>query len=78
VAGHCLGRAGPQPVPGTSVGVVDPGRSVDLLAWVTAHSRMSVLGNHVEAATRLGLDDSGSAEDIAGQLMRWLVTTHRP
>jgi tetratricopeptide (TPR) repeat protein len=53
-------------------------RTVNVLAWVTADSRMSVLSGYSDAAACLGLDDGGSAEDAAGRLMRWLAATRQP
>jgi tetratricopeptide (TPR) repeat protein len=53
-------------------------RTVDLLAWVTADSRMSVLSGYSEAAASLGLADGGSAEDTADRLVRWLRAARRP
>jgi tetratricopeptide (TPR) repeat protein len=52
-------------------------QSVDLLAWVTATSRASVLSGYVQAAARLGLDDGGDAESVAARLLAWLSGTDR-
>ena len=48
---------------------------VDLLAWVTASSRASVLSGYAEAAARLDLDQAGGTEEAAGRLLRWLAAT---
>jgi len=51
---------------------------VDLLAWVTASSRASVLSGYAEAAAGQGLDDAGGTELAAGRLLRWLAATSKP
>jgi hypothetical protein len=53
-------------------------RAVDLLAWVTAMSRASVLSGYVQAAARLGLDYAGDAESVAARFVAWLDGTSRP
>ncbi len=54
-------------------------REVDLLVWVTASSRASVLAGYVEAAaTALGADPAGDAESVASRLVGWLTETTRP
>lgn len=53
-------------------------RTVDLLAWVTATSRASVLSGYVQAAAWLGLDHGGDAESVADRLLGWLSATGRP
>ncbi len=52
-------------------------RGVDLLAWVTATNRASVLSGYVRAAARLGLDHSGDAEAVAARFLAWLGGTAR-
>jgi tetratricopeptide (TPR) repeat protein len=51
---------------------------VDLLAWVTATSRASVLSGYMQAAARLGLDYAGDAESVAARFVAWLDGTSRP
>ena len=50
---------------------------LDLVAWVTAASRVSVLSGYAEAAALLGLDRTGDAEVVAAwprsAPRRWLV-----
>jgi hypothetical protein len=41
-------------------------RTVGLLAWVTATSRVSVLSGYVQAAARLGLDQAGGCRGSGG------------
>jgi tetratricopeptide (TPR) repeat protein len=53
-------------------------RGVDLLVWVTATSRASVLSGYVQAAAALGIDPSGTAESVAAGLASWLGGTGRP
>jgi tetratricopeptide (TPR) repeat protein len=53
-------------------------RDVDLLAWVDAGSRASVLSGYGHAATKLGLDHGGDAEAVAARFMAWLEGTSRP
>ena len=53
-------------------------RSVDLLAWVTATSRASVLSGYVQAAARLGLDHGRDAEAVAARFLAWLAGAARP
>ena len=53
-------------------------RGVDLLAWVTASSRASVLAGYVEAAaTALGAEPAGDAESVAARFASWLAETGR-
>ena len=51
---------------------------IELLAWVNASSRASVLAGYVEAAGRLGLDHGGDAEPVAARFLGWLGSTARP
>ena len=51
---------------------------LDLVAWVTAASRASVLSGYAEAASRLGLDRTGDAEAAAARFAAWLRSTPRP
>jgi tetratricopeptide (TPR) repeat protein len=53
-------------------------RGVDLLAWVNASSRASVLSGCMEAAAQLGLDHDGDAEPAAARFLGWLAATARP
>jgi tetratricopeptide (TPR) repeat protein len=50
---------------------------VDLVAWVTASSRASVLSGYAEAAAGRGLDDADGTELAAGRLLRWLAATSK-
>lgn len=51
--------------------------SVEVLAWVNASSRASVLSGYAETAARTGLDHSGGAESVAARLLAWLGGTGR-
>lgn len=51
---------------------------VDLLAWVDASSRASVLSGYARAAAAAGIEAGGPAEDVAARLAGWLAETSRP
>lgn len=52
---------------------------VDLLVWVVATSRASVLSAYVEAAVMAtGADPMGDAETVAGRFLTWLGETSQP
>jgi tetratricopeptide (TPR) repeat protein len=53
-------------------------RGVDLLAWVTATSRASVLAGYSEAAAAVGAGQAGDAEAAAARFLGWLARTSRP
>jgi tetratricopeptide (TPR) repeat protein len=54
-------------------------RRVELLAWIVATSRASVLSGYLEAAAAvLGTDLDGDGESIAGRFAGWLGQTSRP
>lgn len=53
-------------------------RAVDLLVWVVAASRASVLSGYAEAAAAIGADDGSKAESVASNLIGWLSQTTRP
>jgi tetratricopeptide (TPR) repeat protein len=54
-------------------------REVDLLVWVVATSRASVLAGYLEAAvTALGIDPADDAESVASRFVSWLGETRRP
>src|SRR5215472_4488910 len=42
-------------------------REVDLLAWVTATSRASVLAGYTQAAAAVGIEVAGTAEQVAAR-----------
>jgi tetratricopeptide (TPR) repeat protein len=52
--------------------------AVDLVAWVTASDRASLLSGYMEAAAAVGLDGGGDAEAVAARFASWLATTSRP
>ena len=51
---------------------------VDVLAWVVASSRASVLSGFVQAAVATGGSDVGDAESVAARFVGWLSRTTRP
>jgi tetratricopeptide (TPR) repeat protein len=54
-------------------------RGVDLLVWMAATSRASVLSGYVKAAVAAtGADPAGDAESIAARFVSWLGETSRP
>ena len=53
-------------------------RGVDLLVWIVATSRASVLSSYVAAAATMGIDPDGDAESIAARFVSWLRETSRP
>jgi len=46
---------------------------IDLLAWVNASSRASVLSGYVQAAAAAGLDAAGPGGQVASRLASWLA-----
>jgi tetratricopeptide (TPR) repeat protein len=51
---------------------------VDVLTWVVATSRASVLSGFVQAAMAMGADEGGDAESTAARYADWLSKTSRP
>jgi tetratricopeptide (TPR) repeat protein len=51
---------------------------VELVFWVTATSRASVLSGYAEAAAAAGIATTGDAESTSARLLRWLRDTSRP
>jgi len=51
---------------------------VDVLTWVVATSRASVLSGFVQAAAAMGAGDAGDAESVAARFIDWLSKTSRP
>jgi tetratricopeptide (TPR) repeat protein len=52
---------------------------VELLIWIVAASRASVLSGYVEAAVDItGIDPVGAAESVAARFISWLGETTRP
>jgi tetratricopeptide (TPR) repeat protein len=52
-------------------------RGLDLLVWVVATSRTSVLSGFVEAAAAIRSDHVGDAESVASHFVNWLSETNR-
>jgi tetratricopeptide (TPR) repeat protein len=52
-------------------------RAIDLLVWVQASSRASVLSGYAEAAAAFGAGPAGDAESIGARFVRWLAETDR-
>src|SRR5215475_886420 len=50
-------------------------REVDLLVWITATSRSSVLAGYAEAAEAAGVGSTGNAESVAVRFLGWLSET---
>ncbi len=53
-------------------------RTVDLLTWVTATSRASILSGYAQAAAKLGLDHERDAESVAARFLSWLDGATQP
>ena len=53
-------------------------RRVELLVWVAATSRASVLSGYLEAAVATGFNPAGDAESVAARFLSWLGETSRP
>jgi tetratricopeptide (TPR) repeat protein len=51
---------------------------MDVLVWVSATSRASVLSAYAEAAAATGSDHVGDAESVATRFVSWLGQTTRP
>jgi tetratricopeptide (TPR) repeat protein len=51
---------------------------VDVLTWIVASSRASVLSGFVQAAAAMGASDAGDAEAVAARFVDWLSKTTRP
>jgi tetratricopeptide (TPR) repeat protein len=51
---------------------------IDVLTWVAASSRASVLSGFVQAAAAIGAGDTGDAESVAARFVDWLGKTSRP
>ncbi|HUZ24226.1 MAG TPA: FxSxx-COOH system tetratricopeptide repeat protein [Streptosporangiaceae bacterium] len=54
-------------------------RDVELLVWIVATSRASVMSGYVEAAAAaIGTDPAGDGESVAARFVSWLGETSRP
>ncbi len=52
--------------------------AIDILVWISATSRSSVLTGYVEASVAAtGIEPSGTAESVAARFVNWLATTTR-
>ncbi len=51
---------------------------VDVLTWIVASSRASVLSGFAQAAAAMGASDTGDAEAVAARFVDWLGKTTRP
>ncbi len=53
--------------------------AIDILIWISATSRSSVLSGYVEASVAAtGIEPTGTAESVAARFVNWLATTNRP
>ena len=73
-----LGSSGKTQLAAWLAGSLWQSRTVDLLAWVTATSRASILSGYVQAAAQLGLDHGEDVETVAARFTAWLDGTARP
>jgi tetratricopeptide (TPR) repeat protein len=54
-------------------------REIDLLVWVNASSRVSILSSYASAAAMaMGIDPAGNAEAVSARFISWLGETSRP
>jgi tetratricopeptide (TPR) repeat protein len=52
--------------------------AIDILVWISATSRSSVLTGYVEASVAAtGIEPAGTAESVAARFVNWLATTTR-
>jgi tetratricopeptide (TPR) repeat protein len=51
---------------------------IDLLAWIVATDRSSLLSGFVQAASAAGINYAGDAESVSARLIDWLATAQRP
>ena len=72
------GSSGKTQLAAALAGSLWQARTVDLLAWVNAASRASVLSGYVQAAARLGLDHERDAEAVTARFLAWLDGATRP
>ena len=53
--------------------------AIDILVWISATSRSSVLSGYVEASVAAtGIEPTGTAESVAARFVNWLSTTSQP
>ncbi len=72
------GQSGKTQLAAGLAGSLWQSRTIDLLAWVTATSRASILSGYAQAAAELGLDYERDAEVVAARFLAWLDGTARP
>jgi hypothetical protein len=51
---------------------------IELLAWIVATDRSSLLSGFVQAALAAGINYAGDAESVSARLIDWLAATGRP
>lgn len=74
-----LGSAGKTQLAVSAAHSLRQSGGIDLLLWVPATSRASVLAGYVQAAVAaMGIRADGDAESIAARFVRWLDGTGRP
>ena len=50
---------------------------IEVLAWIVATDRSSLLSGFVQAASAAGINYAGDAESVSARLIDWLATTDR-
>jgi hypothetical protein len=65
-------------VPRLATGSLWRSRGIELLGWVNAGSRTSVLSGYLQVVMGLSLDHVGDAEAVATRVLAWLDGTTRP
>ena len=53
-------------------------RAIDMLVWINASNRASVLSALVQAAAAAGIEPMGTAESVAARFVSWLAETDQP
>lgn len=76
--GSCTGSCGKTQLAVHAAQALCRSGQVELLAWLDASSRASMLSGYAETAAAAGIDSAGPAEQVAARLTGWLADTTRP
>ena len=72
------GSSGKTQLAAWLAGLLWQSRDVDLLGWVAASSRASILSGYLQVAVDLGLDHGDDGEAVVARFAAWLNGTGRP
>jgi tetratricopeptide (TPR) repeat protein len=78
VPADALGSSGKTQLAAYFAGSLWRSGEIQLLAWIVATDRSSLLSGLVQAAADAGIGHVGDAESIAARLADWLARTERP